>query len=326
MPPPVSGGPAGADEPGDDSRRLTLVTGDIVAWQRTESGQQSAWLVEPADSADGPPLVYEQDGEVHLVPYAAQAYVDAGVADANLFNITLLVQEGFDDQTRADWPLLVQGNGPAARRSVPPVPQGASRDRALPSVGMVAVSVAKDETASMWTSLRGTRAVGPGHDAQLTSGATLWLNSPVHATLEDSVPQVQAPEAWAAGFDGTGTQVAVLDSGYDPGHPDLEGRVTEAKDFTGSDGETPARDQHGHGTHVAAIVGGSGEGADGLRPGVAPGADLMIGKVLDASGSGPSDQIIAGMEWAAHSGAEVINMSLGTASASDGSDPSEPSC
>ena len=76
------------------------MTGDAVAWQRTASGQQSAWLVDPAAEQAGPPLVYEQDGEVHLVPRSAQAYVEAGAVDANLFNITLLVQEGFDDRAQ----------------------------------------------------------------------------------------------------------------------------------------------------------------------------------------------------------------------------------
>ena len=111
VPPPISGGESAAGEQGDVTGRLTLVTGDVVAWQRTASGQQSAWLVDPEDAAAGPPLVYEQDGEVHLVPFAAQAYVDNGVLDANLFNISLLVQEGFDDEARDDWPLLVQGRG-----------------------------------------------------------------------------------------------------------------------------------------------------------------------------------------------------------------------
>ena len=319
-PPPTAGGSA-TGGPGAATRRLTLVTGDAVAWQRTASGQQSAWLVDPAAEQAGPPLVYEQDGEVHLVPRSAQAYVEAGAVDANLFNITLLVQEGFDDRARGDWPLLVQDSGPAARRDVPSVPPRASLERALPSVGTVAVSVAKDDAAAMWAGLRGSRAARPGQEGRLASGSTLWLNAPVHATLDDSVAQVGAPTAWAAGFDGTGTQVAVLDTGYDPGHPDLEGRVTEARDFTGTEGDVPARDDHGHGTHVAATVGGSGEGADGTRRGVAPGADLMVGKVLDAGGSGSSDQIIEGMEWAAHSGAEVVNLSLGTAFPSDGTDP-----
>ena len=85
------------------------------------------------------------------------------------------------------------------------------------------------------------------------------------------------------------------------------------QDFTGT--SEGAVDDNGHGTHVASTVAGTGEGSSrGEGTGVAPGAALLIGKVLDAGGSGSFDQIIAGMEWAAHSGADVVNMSLGSPS------------
>ena len=67
---------------------------------------------------------------------------------------------------------------------------------------------------------------------------------------------------------------------------------------------------------------GTGAGSSrGEGTGVAPGAGLLIGKVLDAYGNGSFDQIMAGMEWAAHSGADVVSMSLGTPYATDGTDP-----
>jgi hypothetical protein len=111
--------------------------------------------------------------------------------------------------------------------------------------------------------------------------------------------------------------VAVLDTGADATHPDLAGKIDEARDFSGS---PDTGDRFGHGTHVAATVAGTGAGSNGTRKGVAPGARLLIGKVLDDSGSGYESGIIAGMEWAAGEGARVINMSLG-GSATDGTDP-----
>ncbi|MFC5099729.1 S8 family serine peptidase [Kibdelosporangium philippinense] len=68
--------------------------------------------------------------------------------------------------------------------------------------------------------------------------------------MSQSVPQIGAPAAWQAGHTGKGTTVAVLDTGYDAGHPDLNGIVKGEKDFT-SEGTT---DVIGHGTHVASTV------------------------------------------------------------------------
>ena len=113
--------------------------------------------------------------------------------------------------------------------------------------------------------------------------------------LEDSVPQIHAPEAWAAGFDGLGTTVAVLDTGYDPTHPDLQGRVVASANFTT---DASVTDGNGHGTHVASTVGGTGAASGGLRKGVAPKADLMVGKVLSDGGYGEDSWVLAGMVWA----------------------------
>ncbi|KOV70246.1 hypothetical protein ADL00_09795 [Streptomyces sp. AS58] len=72
---------------------------------------------------------------------------------------------------------------------------------------------------------------------------------------------------------------------------------------------------------MAATVLGSGAASEELRKGVAPGAKLRVGKVLDDEGSGYTSDIIAGMEWAGRSGAKVVNMSLG-GGATDGTDVS----
>ena len=81
------------------------------------------------------------------------------------------------------------------------------------------------------------------------------------------MPQIGAPQAWAAGFDGTGVDVAVLDTGIDSTHPDLQGKSSRR---TTSPPSRP-RDGNGHGTHVASTVAGSGAASGGLRKGVAPG-------------------------------------------------------
>ncbi|NUK90249.1 S8 family serine peptidase, partial [Streptomyces lunaelactis] len=88
----------------------------------------------------------------------------------------------------------------------------------------------------------------------------------------------------------------------------LKGVEIAQKDFSGS-GNTV--DHVGHGTHVAATAAGSGAKSGGKHKGVAPGAKILDGKVLDDDGFGDDSGIIAGMQWAADQGAKIANLSLG---------------
>jgi subtilisin family serine protease len=117
---------------------------------------------------------------------------------------------------------------------------------------------------------------------------------------------VKAVGAATSALTGAGVVVAVLDTGIDAGHEAFAGKAIEQKDFTGEgDG-----DGNGHGTHCAGTVFGGTVG--GLRIGVAPGVQkALIGKVLNAQGSGSTDQILDGMLWAVRNGANVVSMSIG---------------
>src|SRR6266511_4119794 len=106
---------------------------------------------------------------------------------------------------------------------------------------------------------------------------------------------------------------AVLDTGVDATHPDLARQVTETANFTD---DADAVDRHGHGTHVAATIAGTGAASNGRHRGVAPDSRLLVGKVLNAYGFGEESWLIAAMEWAAPR-ADVVNMSLGTLEPSD---------
>jgi uncharacterized repeat protein (TIGR01451 family) len=153
---------------------------------------------------------------------------------------------------------------------------------------------------------------------------------------------VGAPALWNQGLTGTGIRIAVLDTGLDTTHPDLDDRdfrrwsslvspakVVDARSFVGG-GCVPlagANDGHGHGTHVAGIATGTGEGTplasdDGRYAGIAPDAELAVGKVFTDTGVGLNSDLLAAMEWAATPagsspcsvGAQVVNMSLGSES------------
>jgi subtilisin family serine protease len=105
---------------------------------------------------------------------------------------------------------------------------------------------------------------------------------------------------------GTGVVAAVLDTGIDATHPAFAGMTLVEQDFSGSG----SGDKQGHGTHCAGTV--FGRAVDGTRIGVAPGVEkALIGKVLGDDGSGDSDMIFRGIQWAVTEGARVLSMSLG---------------
>ncbi|AZR72129.1 peptidase S8 [Anoxybacter fermentans] len=116
--------------------------------------------------------------------------------------------------------------------------------------------------------------------------------------------------------------VAVIDTGIDGNHVDLDGgKIIAWYDFV--NGKTTPYDDHGHGTHVAATIAGTGEGNINYR-GVAPGAALIGLKVLNSNGSGTTSDIDAAIQWCIDNkdiyGIDIISMSLGSAGSSDGTD------
>lgn len=144
-------------------------------------------------------------------------------------------------------------------------------------------------------------------------GASLPTTVTDNRTSAYGIDATGAMSVWGAyGSRGQGIKVAVLDSGIDPHHPDLAGKIAGFAEFDENGNEIPDASPHDtddHGTHVAGtIVGGD---ASGSYIGMAPDANVLAGLVLPG-GSGTIAQIIGGMEWAVEQGADVINMSLGS--------------
>ncbi len=163
--------------------------------------------------------------------------------------------------------------------------------------------------------------------------------SQARATTED----IGAPPQWTAGVTGAGVRIAVLDTGVDPVHQDLDDldfkqwsplpggtpKIVAARDFNGGSCAPVVADGHGHGTHVAGIATGTGEGNpldgsdNGKYSGIAPGAELAAAKVITDAGTGLNSDLLTAMEWAAMPagtgpltcpsiGADIVNLSLGS--------------
>ncbi|MBP2323412.1 subtilisin family serine protease [Kibdelosporangium banguiense] len=232
--------------------------------------------------------------------------------DPELFDVKKLSKEGFGDAAEDKLPVVVSYDdtvpADAVTRRADDLP-ASDRTVTLPSVHAAAVQVNRTEANAFWKALAGEVSGDRAGARALGGGVTkLRLDRKVKASLDKSVPQIGAPEAWQAGLDGKGVTVAVLDTGIDAQHPDLAGKIADSRNFTT---DPDSGDGYGHGTHVASIIAGSGAASGGRYRGVAAGVRLLNGKVLDSTGSGELSQLMAGMEWAANAGARVINMSLG---------------
>lgn len=291
---------------------ITLLTGDVVHYT-DGAGKQDTVTVDRPDGAAGGVHVQQAGDAVYVLPDEAAGLIAAGKLDRRLFDVTALAKMGYDDKKSGGIPLIA--TYPASKaRSLPAAPRGSRTVRRLESIHGAALKTSKATTRTFWNDIAATPKA-----RSLDNGiAKLWLDGRVEAALKDSVPQVNAPQAWAAGYDGKGSKVAVLDTGIDATHPDVKDRVLESKSFVPGE---EVDDKHGHGTHVASTIAGSGAASEGVNKGVAPGADLIIGKVLSNEGTGADSGIIEAMEWAKAEGADVVSMSLGSSIPDDGSDP-----
>ncbi|HVM20949.1 MAG TPA: S8 family serine peptidase [Egibacteraceae bacterium] len=118
--------------------------------------------------------------------------------------------------------------------------------------------------------------------------------------------RVRAPDAWSV-TRGADQLIAVLDTGVDHRHPDLQGRVLRGIDLV--DRGTRPVDRNGHGTFVAGVAVANLRNGEG-GAGVAPQAMVLPVRVLDDEGMGTSDVVAEGIRWATRRGAHVINLSL----------------
>ncbi|GAA2634068.1 S8 family serine peptidase [Paractinoplanes durhamensis] len=273
---------------------VTLITGDRV----TTNGKGAS--VQPGPGRSKVRFLSQTvQGHRYVIPSDALALLRAGRIDKRLFDLGALTGRG-----GADLHLLIsypKNSATGARSAL--TAGGARVTRDIPAVGVMAAQANLTERAALWSSLTGggtnARSLKPGLQR-------VWLDGQRKVTLDHSVPQIGAPTAWQAGYDGTGTTVAILDTGVDATHPDLAGKIAGTENFTTT---ATADDEVGHGTHVASIIAGTGAASGGRYKGVAPGAKLLIGKVCETEFCDDS-AILAGMAWAAER-APVINMSLG---------------
>jgi subtilisin family serine protease len=197
----------------------------------------------------------------------------------------------------------------------------------LPLSGLVRVRLAAgtavDSAAAAFERRAGVRYAQPNHRYRLT----LTPNDPSFGSLW-GLTKIEAPAAWDTRTDSSAVTVAVVDTGIDYNHADLQGNVWDNDDPVGggdndgngyvddlrgwdfANGDNNPMDDHGHGTHVGGTIGARGNNSVGVT-GVNWRVKLMALKAADASGSLEESSIIEAFQYACANGARVINGSFG---------------
>lgn len=201
--------------------------------------------------------------------------------------------------------------------------QGLSDGAGIGSTGAHLIKVPAGQETSLIAALSRNPAVDYAEPDEVVTAATADTYFPRQYALQNtgqsftntagdidvtgSKPDadVDAVEAWTLAS-GTGIKVAVLDSGVDLDHPDINPKVVLRANFSGA---ATNEDKYGHGTHVAGIVAAI-HNSFGVA-GVCPDCTILAGKVLNDSGIGSSSALANGINWAVTNGAKVINMSIG---------------
>ena len=160
------------------------------------------------------------------MPIEAFGLLAAHRLDRDLFDVTALLEDEYDDASRGTLPVMVDygtGRTAAAESRERVAARPPSAPSPCPSWASPRSTPTRSDARAFWADLtKGADAAG--NPTALADGAArVDLDGRVEVVAGGLGPADPRPEAWAAGFDGTGATVAVLDTGYDPTHPDLAG-------------------------------------------------------------------------------------------------------
>jgi subtilisin family serine protease len=136
-----------------------------------------------------------------------------------------------------------------------------------------------------------------------------WVPDDPGYSRQWAYSHIQAPDAWDVTIGSSDVVVAVLDTGVDLDHPDLDGNILPGGYDFGDD-DTDVSDHNGHGTHCSGIVAAESDNATGVA-GTAPRVGILPVKVFSDGGIGTTSMVADGIRFAADAGADIITMSLG---------------
>jgi subtilisin family serine protease len=308
---------------------VTLITGDVVLAMVADNGTVISVSIYPSDPTKLGQnfLILKICNSTYVIP----SNVNLHVFDLELFNIDLLIREGYAELPYI--PLIVQSGTTVNALAKQLTTDGLTVVRKFSILPALAAKIPRDKAGKLSKILADSKDV-----------CKVWLDRKVHSNLDESAPLIGAPDAWEFGLNGSGVRIAILDTGIDASHSDFyfsngTSKIKQAVSFIDYDGDgisdEPPDDYFGHGTHVASIAAGTGAKSGGRFKGIAYGATLWNVKVLNKEGWGYLSWVIAGIEYAAlgpdytpNTGdeADILSLSLGAYWWTDGTDPLSMAC
>jgi len=233
---------------------VTLITGDVVIVSTLPDGKRG-FAITPAD-----PTKLGQNFQILKTERGTYIFpdgVDFSKVDEEFFNIDYLIDEGYSDE--AYLPVLIsykdtEGAELKELENSIVVASGKVAKR-HPKISIIVAQLSFEEVEETFKVLVDNPVV-----------EKIWLDKKIHVSLSESVPLIGAPTMWDDGYNGSGVEIAILDTGIDTTHPDLDDldddmnttdpKVIRAIDFTN---DNNVSDFYGHGTHCAGIAAGTGE-------------------------------------------------------------------
>lgn len=245
-------------------------------------------------------------------PKANRALVTSGAAPESGSERRLRTLSPAPDSSRVRLAIRARGGASAPRATLSSIASaaeagGASSPRTLKRPGLVSVSVPRALAPALAARLERRSDVTDVVHLNRRSLA-LVPNDELYVQTSSYLGAVNAPTAWDVHTSSSSVKIAVLDTGVDVAHPDLQGRVVGQ--YNAVTGGTDVTDDIGHGTFVAGVAAATGNNSVGIA-GASFGASVLAVKVADANGDIWTDDVAAGIYWAADNGADVINLSLG---------------
>ena len=300
--------------------KVELITGDEVYVIKSPNGIELV-RVRVANSCKNRAFrVLHLKGDLYVIPND----VNLRVFDKELFNINYLIENGYYNQTYI--PVIIKAK--TEKQLLTFIDKVSTSFREKVKIKMLSKSLL---LSSVKVVANFTKEL---YEKVLTKFnlERVWLDRKYYVKLDRSVSLIRAPDVWALGYNGSGIIIAILDTGIDYNHPDFyfpngTSKIIAMESFVEypEDEIDDPYDYYGHGTHCASIAAGTGAASNGIYKGVAPGAALVIAKVLNREGWGYSSWIIEGIEWAVSQGVHIISMSL-SGEPTDGTDPLSMKC